>query len=213
MLSLKKFYLCLYQTSIVATGWGGERERGREVRTSLCGKCDVLFCYIYTNTVKLVLYFSYFVCLSCYSNALMSYCFKIAILAEICIKCVIFIEKLQKSRSTWDFAPRPPMDTGGWGICLQIPTNTSFPIENSWLHHFAKMFNNVQYLQLITTKGASGTRHSVRLHIHLDSDSITGAWLKCPLRSQLIWVRFLRRVRPKDLKKLIFFASLFVVQH
>jgi len=42
---------------------------------------------------------------------------QIANLAEKCKKCVIFIEKLQKSFSA-GFAPRPQMACGGWELCL-----------------------------------------------------------------------------------------------
>jgi len=48
----------------------------------------------------------------------MSYCFKIIILAEICIKIRYFIEKLQKSLSAG--APLPdPLAYGGWKLCPQ----------------------------------------------------------------------------------------------
>jgi len=46
----------------------GKREE-LGVRTPLCGKCDVMFSYIYTNTTKLVLHLSYLVRVDCFSNA------------------------------------------------------------------------------------------------------------------------------------------------
>jgi len=45
----------------------------------------------------------------------MSYYFKITTLAEICKKCVIYIEKLQRSPSAGGSAPRPP-STPHWEI-------------------------------------------------------------------------------------------------
>jgi len=56
----------------------------------------------------------------------MSYCFKITVLAEICLKCVIFIKKLHKlpnaggrppclqppASGSWGLSPRPPMASG-----------------------------------------------------------------------------------------------------
>jgi len=39
------------------------------VRTPLCGKCDVIFSYIYMNTTKLVLHLFHLVRLDCFSNA------------------------------------------------------------------------------------------------------------------------------------------------
>jgi len=45
----------------------------------------------------------------------MSYCF-IAILVEICIKCVIFIEKLQKNRLELGVSPPDPLAFGGLGL-------------------------------------------------------------------------------------------------
>jgi len=77
---------------------------------------------------------------------------QLAILAEIRIKCVIFIEKLQKSPSAGGFAPRTlclrwlgaltpnyqpqaagdrtTMSYGGWGISLQTSTKPSPIFEN-----------------------------------------------------------------------------------
>jgi len=40
----------------IAMGGGGKK-------TSLCGKCDAIFSYIYTNTTNLVFHLSYLVCL------------------------------------------------------------------------------------------------------------------------------------------------------
>jgi len=46
------------------------RSHEKGVRTHLCGECDVIFSYIYTNTTKLVLYLSHFVRLDCFSNTI-----------------------------------------------------------------------------------------------------------------------------------------------
>jgi len=51
----------------------------------------------------------------------MSYCFKIALLAETCIKCVIFIEKLQIIARRWGEA----LASGDWGAT--IPRSPSNP--------------------------------------------------------------------------------------
>jgi len=80
---------------------------------SLCGKCDIILSYIYAYTTKLELHLSYLVRLD--SNAFNWWI--IAILAEICTKCVIFIEKLQKnSPRAGDFATRSPLPSAarGW---------------------------------------------------------------------------------------------------
>jgi len=44
--------------------------------------------------------------------------FKITILAEICIKCVIFIKKMQNHLSS-----------GGWGLCSQTPTSENWELR------------------------------------------------------------------------------------
>jgi len=56
-------YLVTSSVSDVATG----EVLGLELL--LCGKCDVIFCYIYTNISKLILHLSYLVRLDCFSNA------------------------------------------------------------------------------------------------------------------------------------------------
>jgi len=38
-------------------------------RTPICGKCEIIFSYIYTNTTKLVLNVSFLARLDCFSNA------------------------------------------------------------------------------------------------------------------------------------------------
>jgi len=64
---------------------------GLGIRTPLCGKCDVTFSYIYTNTTKLLVI-----------------ALKLTILAEICVKCVNFIAKFQKSPSAEGLASNLP---------------------------------------------------------------------------------------------------------
>jgi len=73
----------LLTISGVVNGWGLE--------PPLCGKCDVIFSFIYTNTIKLVLHLSYLVRLDCFSNFLFdNFYFKVTTLAEICIKMHYF---------------------------------------------------------------------------------------------------------------------------
>jgi len=135
----------------------------QRVGTPFCGKCDVIFSYIYANTTKLVLHLSYLIrsdTSDCF--LLMKYCFKITILAEICTKMHCF-ENLQKSPSAGSF--RPPRSTflwrlGTFPLDLQPPTAGSFAlispitsggwgsaprpyplllIENTWPRHWAKV--------------------------------------------------------------------------
>jgi len=86
----------------------------------------------------------------------MSYCFKIIMLAEICKKCVTFIEKLQKSSSAGDSAPTPP------------PTPPS-PLRNpgyATVLKYALLSRNSKVLATKTTQMKIKVRHVVNTEGH-----------------------------------------------
>jgi len=85
----------------------------REVSPPLCGKCDVIFSYIYTNTTKLVFHLSYLVRLDR---------FKMLLIDELLLKNNQFGRNMHKMRyfywkivkiaQLWGFAPRPLASDG-----------------------------------------------------------------------------------------------------
>jgi len=79
------------------------------LKNPFCGKCDVIFSYIYTNTTKLVFHISYLVRLDCFYELLL----QIAILAQICIKMRSYYRKIAKNLPAL-FAPRPPAFGSWW---------------------------------------------------------------------------------------------------
>jgi len=68
--------------------------------------------------------------------------FQIAILAEICIKCVIFIEKLQKS-------PSPPMVSDYSVAEVSAPRPSSLRIPG---YATGKNYKNVGFVNNVSTK-------------------------------------------------------------
>jgi len=68
---------------VATVGFGG--------RTSFCDKCDVIFCYIYTNTTKLVFYLFYLRQINEYLNLIRLDCFSNAFIQECGSSRIFFV--------------------------------------------------------------------------------------------------------------------------
>jgi len=88
-------YYCSQIELVLFSGVATEGFWGGGLEPPSCGKCDVIFSYIYTNTTKLVFHLSYLVRLDWFSMRLIAELL-LQILTEICIKMRYFYWKIAK---------------------------------------------------------------------------------------------------------------------
>jgi len=159
------------------------------VRTPLCGKCDVIFSYSYTNSTKLVFYLSCLVRLAAFQMlSMMSHCFKIPILSEICIKMRYFYWKIAKLAQHWGlrpltplppaaggFAPRPPANPPNWEFLATPLDSHNYTTLNKQFHWFAACL-----LHLV--------RYSVFIRFYLIGPRVSDSLFFSLFASNLLWV-------------------------
>jgi len=142
-----------------------------------------LHLYEYYKTCTLFVLFSMFRLLfKCFW--LMMYCFKLTILAEICIKNAFFLLRNCKNRSALEaspldpfasrpgcglysqhpaaegFFPKPSMASGGWGFFPQTPAITLPPL---WIPSYANEGRNWKFWSLIGKNSEKKTLRSTGL--------------------------------------------------